>query len=371
MSDNTNFSQTKRRSFWQLAWEGITDGGPSMCQFAITTACNASCGFCNFAVDKMAPESRYSVTLDQAKEAASILYKNGVYFIIYVGGEPMLHPQLDEMIAHADSIGLAPIVVTNGSLLKKERVNKLIDAGLHSVIISIDAAEMEKHEENRGLQGVCERIREANALFHTRNIDTTASVTMSRLVDDYTKLPDFLKSLGFDSVTFSYPLTTLASSYLGYADSNLVDYTKEELDQRFEAVKALKKEFNVVNPTASIEDMQSHLKGTPEKFSCLAGWKYFYLDWNLNLYRCQNWNKPMCHISEFDGQQRVRDGCKACMIDCYRDSSVMQHIAVSVSDGVQAAAKGQILQAFKHWFNGNNLVSLQAVLEQAKWLRRI
>jgi MoaA/NifB/PqqE/SkfB family radical SAM enzyme len=322
-------------------------------------------------VDKMPKEQQRFVTLEQAKEAAEILYKNGIYFMIYVGGEPLLHPQIDEMIRHSASIGMAPMIVTNAGLLTVDRVRKLAEAGVVSVIISIDAAEVGKHEDNRGLKGVCDRIRQANQEFKKYNIGTTASVTMSRLVDDYQALPDFLKSLGFDSVTFSYPLTTLASSYLGYAESNLVNYTPEELDQRFEAVKTLKKDFHVVNPTSSIEDMQRHLKGEPEKFGCLGGWKFFYLDWELNLFRCHNWAKPLCHVSEFDGSQRVRDNCTACMMDCYRDSSVMQHIAVSVSDGFKSLQAGKINQAFQYWFNEKNWLSLQSVIEEAKWLPRL
>ncbi len=361
----------KRRSFLQLALQAVLDGGPSMCQFAITSACNARCGFCNFAVDKLPQEMKHFVTLEEAKEATDILYRNGVYFLIYVGGEPMLHPQLNEMIAYAAKIGMAPMLVTNGSLLTSERIEQLADGGLVSAIISIDAAEVDKHEHNRGLRGVCDRIRQANRNFQRHQISTTASVTMSRLIEDYHKLPSFLQSLGFDSVTFSYPLTTLASSYLGYADSNLVDYTPEELHQRFEAIKSLKRQFHVVNPTASIEDMQRHLKGEPEEFGCLGGWKFFYLDWQLNLYRCHNWSEPLCHITEFDGSQRVRDGCTACMMDCYRDSSVMQYIGVAFSDGVQAIAKGQLRLAWKSWFNRKNLVSIQAVMEQAPWLPRL
>lgn len=371
MTQDISIVGAKRRSLLQMALQGVLDGGPSTCQFAITSVCNASCGFCSFAVDKMPLDERHSVTIEQAKQAAEILYRNGVYFLIYVGGEPMAHPQLTEMIAHASSIGMAPMLVTNGSLLTPKRIDELADAGLVSVIISIDAAEAEKHEQNRGLKGVCDRIRQANSHFHRRKISTTASVTMSRLVEDYSQLPPFLKSLGFNSVTFSYPLTTLASSYLGYAESNLVDYTKEELIERFETVKALKRDFQVVNPTASIEDMQRHLRGEPEQFGCLGGWKLFYLDWHLQLWRCHNWDKPMCHITEFDGSQRLRDGCTACMIDCYRDSSVMQHVGVAVSDGVQAAAKGKFRTAWKHWFNRQNLVSLKAVWEQVSWLREL
>jgi MoaA/NifB/PqqE/SkfB family radical SAM enzyme len=366
-----NPPNVRRRGLWQHAQQALLDGGPGMCQFAITSLCNARCGFCNFAVDRMPVDLRRSVTLEQARQAADILNRNGVHFLIFVGGEPMAHPDLNAMIAYTAEIGMAPMVVTNGSLLKPERIDAMVDAGARSVIISIDAADAAKHEANRGLSGVCERIREANAQFHRRGVGTTASVTMSRLIDDYTLLPPFLKSLGFDSVTFSYPLTTLASSYLGYAESNLVDYTPEELNARFEAVKALRRQFHVVNPIASIEDMQRHLRGETEQFGCLGGWKFFYLDWDLQLYRCHNWETPLCHISEFDGSQRVRDGCTACMMDCYRDSSVLQHVGVSVSDGVQALRKGQIGQAAKHWFNRKNLISLKAVAEEARWLGRL
>lgn len=75
---------------------------------------------------------------------------------------------------------------------------------------------------------------------------------MSRLVE-YPALPEALRDLGFGAVTFSYPLRTLPSSYLACAESPLVDFTPEELHASFEAVKALGKQFPVLNPIASIE----------------------------------------------------------------------------------------------------------------------
>ncbi len=361
----------KPQPLWKMALKAVVDGGPGTCHFAITSVCNARCDFCNFAVDRLATSARHTVALADANRAADILCRNGVHFLIYTGGEPLADRNFTSMVSHASGIGMATTLVTNGSLLTPDRIDALAKAGLVSVYISIDAASVEAHERNRGLPGVCERIREANARFKQRNISTAASVTMSRLVE-YQKLPPFLRSLGFDSLTFSYPLTTLASPYLAYSDSNLVAYTDEELHEAFEAAKALKRHFNVLNPTASIEDMQRHLRGEPEQFTCIAGWKFFYLDWRLNLYRCHNWKEPLCHISEFDGSQRVRDGCTACMIDCYRDNSVMQHIGVAVSDGVAAAGRGRFGAAGRHWFDRRNLTSLKAVLEDApSWRRQI
>jgi hypothetical protein len=39
------------------------------------------------------------------------------------------------------------------------------------------------------------------------------------------------------------------------------------------------------------------------------------------------------------------------MIDCYRDNSVMQHIGVAISDGIAAASRGRIGEAWNHWFD--------------------
>jgi len=187
---------------------------------------------------------------------------------------------------------------------------------------------------------------------------------------DYSALPELLEDLGFGAVTFAYPLRTLASSYLAHRESPLVDFTSDELHAAFEVVKGLRKRFPVLNPIASIDDMQRHLRGEPEKFGCLAGWKYFYLDWHLDLWRCTNWDRPLCNIRDFDGTQRIRDGCTACMIDCYRDDSVMQHVGVALSDGVHAAARGKIREAWTHWTDRRNLISLRAAIGAANaWLR--
>ena len=108
----------------------------------------------------------------------------------------------------------------------------------------------------------------------------------------------FSKALGFKSCTFSYPLTSLASSYLSFSDSGPGELQDGELIEVFEKIKQMKQRsgFPVVNPTESLDEMQRHLRGEKEKFGCLGGHKYFYLDWNLNLYRCHFWETPMCNI---------------------------------------------------------------------------
>jgi MoaA/NifB/PqqE/SkfB family radical SAM enzyme len=349
----------------------LADGGPGFCQFAINNACNAGCDFCSFNLDIL-PRTDWSFApLEKSIAAIDILMGHGVRYLVLTGGEPMLHPDLYGIIGHAAGRGMAVILVTNGSRLTEDSIRALKESGVSSVIISIDAASAAKHEENRKLPNVCDRIKKANALLKTHRIQCTASVTMSRLIDDYGALPPFLKSLGFDSVTFSYPLTTLRSSFLGHADSPLVSYDPEELHRTFDEVKKLKRQIHVVNPTASIEEMQRFLRKEPQRFPCLGGFKYFYLDWNFLLWRCHFWETPICSIFDFDDSRRIRDGCTRCMIDCYRDASVMQHVGVAVADAAEYLRKGRAGAAVKALFNRQVLDSLKSVVEGKAWINRI
>src|SRR6266705_5154303 len=362
-----------RAGWTKLVRDVLDHGGPGYLQFAITNICNAKCDFCGFAVDRFDPKQRRSVTLKEAKDAIDIAVKNHIGYLLFVGGEPLVHKELRAMVRYAAERGIHPMICTNGSLWTDQNMRDLANDGLSSVIMSIDSHDVAKHEKNRGLPDVCRKIQHANAVFTELGIQTTASVTASKLIDDYEKLPAFLAELGFTSCTFSYPLTSLASSYLSFSDSSLVNYSKDELIELFGKIKTMKlhSEFPVVNPTESLDEMQRHLRGEKEKFGCLGGHKYFYLDWNLNLYRCHFWETPMCNIYEFDSSKLIRDGCTRCMIDCYRDPSVLQFVAISASDAWHNVKKGKLLAAAKNIFDRRNVTSLKAVWEDRKWIGRV
>src|SRR5215471_13766901 len=214
-----------RKGAFQLFREVLDHGGLGYLQFAITNICNADCDFCGFARSKFDPKARRSVTLKEARDVTDICVKNHIGYLLFVGGEPMVHRDLREMTRYAAERGIHPMICTNGGLWTEQNMRELASDGLSSVIMSIDAHDVAKHEKNRGLPDVCRKIQFANEVFASLGIQTTASVTASKLIDDYDKLPAFLTELGFKSCTFSYPLTSLASSYLSFSDSTLVSYT--------------------------------------------------------------------------------------------------------------------------------------------------
>ena len=362
-----------RKSFGRLLGDVLDHGGPGYLQFAITNICNACCDFCGFAVDRFDPSRRRSVSLEEARDVIDIAVKNHIGYLLFVGGEPLAHKDLRAMVRYTAERGVHPMICTNGSLWTERNMRGFADDGLSSVIMSIDSHDVARHEQNRGLPEVCRKIRRANDVFAGLGVQTTASVTVSRLIDDYDKLPEFLQTLGFSSCTFSYPLISLESSYLSFSDSKLVSYSTEELIGVFEKIKAMKKRsgYAVINPTESLTEMQRHLRKEPERFGCLGGHKYFYLDWNLDLYRCHAWDKPMCNIYDFDESKLIRDGCTKCMIDCYRDPSVLQFVAISASDAWNNVKKGKLGAAAGNVFDRRNLISLRAVWEDRNWIGKV
>src|SRR5206468_10882045 len=136
---------------FKLIGEVLRHGGPGYLQFAITNICNAKCDFCGFAVDRFDPKQRRSVTLAEARDVIDIAVKNHIGYLLFVGGEPLVHKDLRAMTRYAAERGIRPMVCTNGSLWTEQNMRDLAGDGLSSVIMSIDSHDVAKHEKNRGL----------------------------------------------------------------------------------------------------------------------------------------------------------------------------------------------------------------------------
>jgi hypothetical protein len=117
--------------------------------------------------------------------------------------------------------------------------------------------------------------------------------------------------------------------------------------------------------------MKRHLRGERETFSCYGGFKSFYMDWNYDMWRCDSWSQKISSVWDFADASPIRDGCTACVADCYRDSSVMLHFAVSLGDTLDHLRNGRVRSAAKTLTDRRNFISLGAVLENAHVLTRL
>ena len=106
---------------------------PIMAHIIPIRRCNLSCKYCNEYDDYSKP-----VPLTVMVARINRLADMGTSILTLSGGEPMLHPDLDEIIAAMRRRGVLACMITNGYLLTPERVQRLNRAGLDHMQISID-----------------------------------------------------------------------------------------------------------------------------------------------------------------------------------------------------------------------------------------
>ena len=106
---------------------------PILVQIVPIRRCNLACTYCNEfdAVSKPVP-------LPEILRRVDLLAGLGSTIITISGGEPMLHPELDDIIRHIRRRGAIATLITNGYLLTPERIVRLNRAGLDYLQISID-----------------------------------------------------------------------------------------------------------------------------------------------------------------------------------------------------------------------------------------
>jgi MoaA/NifB/PqqE/SkfB family radical SAM enzyme len=344
---------------------------PAICDFSITNVCNAACDFCGFARDKsLAGAARY-VDAGAFSRALPILHRRGIRYLTLQGGEPLVHPEVVRLVSQTVAAGISCAIITNGWFLTRD-IASLAAAGLCQLIVSLDSARLAEHERNRGLDGLERRLTEGIAQARARGLPVQASVTVSRMVR-YDELPDTLLRLGFDDVAFSYPRREpLGSTSLVYGeDSPLVDLDRNELLAALDAIGRLRKRFPVLNPRASLAEVARYVRGEPQAVPCTGGYKYFYLDWNLDIWRCEAWNEPLGSVFDLDRIPDQREPCNACMMACYRNASMLMHAAVAATDAARALAAGQIGCAAASLFRRSVAQSLRALIEEAPKMRRL
>jgi MoaA/NifB/PqqE/SkfB family radical SAM enzyme len=232
---------------------------PGICDLSVTNLCNATCDFCAFAHNKGLVKDRRFVNLAALARALPILRRRRIDYFNLQGGEPLLHPRIEQIVADATDANLTVALITNGWLLPN-KIDGLVAAGLRTLLVSIDSHSLGAHEKNRGLVGVGDRIREGIRRAKRAGLPVVASVTLSKLVR-VAELPPLLNDLGFTAVTFSYPRRDrFGSSSMVYGDqSDLVDFEQHELSALLEDVKALKRRYRVLNPTSGINDIHRHI----------------------------------------------------------------------------------------------------------------
>ncbi|MDR1395521.1 MAG: radical SAM protein [Deltaproteobacteria bacterium] len=145
--------------------------------YNMTRACNLSCIHCYAsASSERAPDE-----LNPAETAGLVrhLTEYGVPVILFSGGEPLLHPQILELVELAVRNGTRAVLSTNGLLLTLELARKLKELGLSYAGISLDGL-AEHHDFMRGRPGAFQMALKAIAAAREAGLKVGLRLTLTR-----------------------------------------------------------------------------------------------------------------------------------------------------------------------------------------------
>lgn len=309
----------------------------SICFFAITNRCNARCNFCSIWKSK----KKTSVNINYAKKALDKLYELNIRYLQITGGEPLTHPNLIEIAEYAANKGIITTIVTNGSLLTEENIKAMKIAGVDGIGISFDHYLPEVIEKNRGIPRLYEKIEESVKIANKMKLPVSALVTISKnnfnCID---KIAENINQIGFRYINFCYPMKDTKSTFkIGGNHENIVDFDDDELIEVIDKIIDLKKKgYNILNPTASLNDMKKYLMKKNVAYPCLGGYKVFYLDWNLELFKCMYKNEVYGSIFKINKTMiRKKSHCNECMLQCFRDPSIYYYGTKSIKSFLELA----------------------------------
>ncbi|MBQ9955742.1 MAG: putative heme d1 biosynthesis radical SAM protein NirJ2 [Eggerthellaceae bacterium] len=118
-----------------------------------TNKCNLKCVHCYQDAEEATDKE---LSTEEGKKMIDEIAAAGFKIMIFSGGEPLMRPDIYELVAHAASRGLRPVFGSNGTLITPEVARRLKEAGACAMGISVDSLVPEKHDQFRGLENAYE-----------------------------------------------------------------------------------------------------------------------------------------------------------------------------------------------------------------------
>ena len=299
-------------------------GHPIEAQIIPIRRCNLSCTYCNEFDSSSKP-----VPTEEMIHRVDLLAALGTATVTISGGEPLLHPELDQIIRRIRSHGMIAGLITNGYLLSPERINRLNQAGLDHLQISIDNVQPDDVSKKslRVLQ------KKLCLLAEYAQFD----VNVNSVVGSSIRTPE-------DAVVITQSALDLGlSTTMGLIHNN--SGLLQPLDGRqrtvFQQIESLKKPFHTAALYNRFHKNLAH--GLPNDWHCRAGSRYLYIcEDGLVHYCSQQRGRPGIPLEDYGAEDIEREyhtvkGCAPyCTISCVQRGSMVDELR---GDPIQAIAR--------------------------------
>jgi MoaA/NifB/PqqE/SkfB family radical SAM enzyme len=278
---------------------------PFLAQMVVIRRCNLSCGYCS-EFDKTSSPVPFDVLMQRLEKLKDL----GTFGISLTGGEPTLHPDLPQLIRKCRELRFFRTgMISNGFFLRPELIQKLNEAGLQEMQISIDGTKRNETTE-KVLENLEKRLLALRE--HARFRVTVSGVIGAAPPNEPAEVVAFARKLGFT------PRVLLVHDENG------------QLKLRPEEAKAFQRIVDTLPKNWT--DFSSYRKRLVRKgsapFKCRAGSRYLYIDEFGNVNWCSQtrtvWSKPLANYTFEDLREQffTHKPChETCTLGCARSAS--------------------------------------------------
>lgn len=292
---------------------------PTSIIWAVTRNCNYRCSFCIVNDYYMSSNSKSDLELNGMKKIIDKIKRYPVKITLY-GGEPLIRTDIFEIMRYLKKSNLEFTIFTNGGLINKMNVDKILFSGTKHISISLDG---KKHSKTRGVENALELTLNGIRLLNERKIAYNLSKPTIKLVATIT--PDF------DNEDF-YFLFEIAKECKGIDEinlNNLVFDMPETGTKKFNVqrdflrqfnVKRIKKWYNMNITTFTPRNLLSKdipnwysTKHPSKKSSCDAPYNIAFILPEGHLTQCYFMDNPLGNLLK-DDLEKIWDGREAISI---------------------------------------------------------
>jgi MoaA/NifB/PqqE/SkfB family radical SAM enzyme len=253
----------KARALREFTRGLIHQSHPLLVQIIPIRRCNIDCSYCN-EYDKVSAPVPAGVMMRRIDKLAGL----GTSVVAFSGGEPMLHPALDDLIRHIRHLGMMAGLITNGYYLVPKRIEQLNRAGLDFLQISIDNVEPDDVSK-KSLRLLDKKLQDlkAHATFDV-NINSVLGGGI-RNPEDARTINNRARELGFSTSIGIIHDGSGRLRPLGPAERKVYDEVSAAINGPWQVLK---------NLYSGIRSFQDNLAdGRPNEWRCRAGARYLYV----------------------------------------------------------------------------------------------
>ncbi|NAZ30810.1 MAG: 12,18-didecarboxysiroheme deacetylase [Caldimicrobium sp.] len=205
----------------------------------VTKACNLRCIHCYASADNRPSENE--LTTEEGFKLLEDLAQFGCPVVLFSGGEPLVRPDIFDLIAYAVRLGLRAVLSTNGTLIDHVLAKELKKFGLSYVGISLDGIG-EVHDRFRGSKGCFEKVVQAIENCQREGLKVGLRFTINKFnAEEIPKVFDFVEEMKIPRICFYHLVyagrgTKLMEYDLSHEETRkwvdyIIDRTKELHDK--------------------------------------------------------------------------------------------------------------------------------------------